>query len=54
MLHLLRSIATAAALCCSTGSAISLGGKAFSVTADKRQAQDLVRLQLLIRYTTDN
>jgi hypothetical protein len=50
MLHLLRSIFTAAALCCSTVSAISLGGKAFSVAADKRQAQDLVRLQLLMQY----
>jgi len=48
MLHLLRSIATAALICCSTVSAVSLGGKAFKVTADKRQVQDLVILQLLL------
>lgn len=48
MLYLLRSIAAAAVLYCGTGSAISLGGKDFSITADKRQAQDLVRMKLLI------
>jgi hypothetical protein len=48
MINLWRSITTAAVLFCGTGSAISLGGKTFSVNADKRQAQDLVRPQLLM------
>jgi hypothetical protein len=42
MLNLWCSVAIAAVLFCDTGSTVSLGGKTFSVTADKRQAQDLV------------